>query len=181
MDYSALKKNIFDEIEEGQIKLGYREEEIRLYYPRASLCLLLGEELDAARMIAALEEFSRATADELGGVMVSRRKERFCLTVPAPGVRYVYEHTPREGFLVDFIALMGRHGCTMDEVRQLFRRYSERVYEERIQDGEFDWLICFEDGTPSDYFYCLTDEGHHMIYHRFTRADYEAMYGQAGL
>ena len=40
--------------------------------------------------------------------------------------------------------------------------------------GEFDYLLEFEDGKPDAFVYCITDEGCHLTYHRFTREDYEA-------
>ena len=49
----ALKKSIVDAIEEGQLKLGYREETIRLYYPLSSLCTLMHRPMDAAEMTRA--------------------------------------------------------------------------------------------------------------------------------
>ena len=44
MDYSRLEKGIMDFIQEEQVKLGYRKEKIRLYYPLSSLKHFLGEE-----------------------------------------------------------------------------------------------------------------------------------------
>ena len=44
----------------------------------------------------------------------------------------------------------------------------------RMHNGEFDWLISFEDGQPDAYRYCIADEGCHLTYHRFTKEDYEA-------
>ena len=35
-------------------------------------------------------------------------------------------------------------------------------------------LLEFEDGKPDAYVYCITDEGCHLTYHRFTKDDYEA-------
>ena len=43
--FDALKKSMIDAIEEGQLKLGYRDETIRLYYPLESLCALTGKRL----------------------------------------------------------------------------------------------------------------------------------------
>ena len=37
----------------------------------------------------------------------------------------------------------------------------------------FVFLVYFEDGIPDDYRYCLSLEGEHMIYHKFTPEDYE--------
>lgn len=174
MEFEKLHQNIIDVIEEGQIKLGYREEEIRLYYPLGSLCAFLGEAMDGEAMQAALERFAGAQADTLGKLAVSHCGERFELIVPAQGVAYVHAHTNPQGFLTAFIRLVERHGTTIDDVIALFKRYSSRVHVERANHGEFDVLVYFEDGTPSDFYYCLTDEGCHVIYHRFTKADYEA-------
>jgi hypothetical protein len=41
---------------------------------------------------------------------------------------------------------------------------------------DFDYLVYFEDGRPDAFRYCLTQEGHHIIYHRFTADDYNDFY-----
>ena len=121
--FDALKKSMIDAIEEGQLKLGYRDETIRLYYPLESLCALTGKKLDAAQMMRELEAFF--TEDEA-------------------------------------------------ELLAVFNRYGDRVHVEELHNGEFDWLISFEDGQPDAYRYCIADEGCHLTYHRFTKEDYEA-------
>lgn len=40
-------------------------------------------------------------------------------------------------------------------------------------NGEFDYLIRFEDDLQDEYVYCFKDEGCYMTYHRFLREDYE--------
>ena len=67
----ALKKSIVDAIEEGQLKLGYREETIRLYYPLSSLCTLMHQSMDAAQMTRALTTFSEQVKGELGEIEVA--------------------------------------------------------------------------------------------------------------
>ena len=67
----ALKKSIVDAIEEGQLKLGYREETIRLYYPLSSLCTLMHQSMDAAEMTRALTTFSEQVKGELGEIEVA--------------------------------------------------------------------------------------------------------------
>ena len=99
----ALKKSIVDAIEEGQLKLGYREETIRLYYPLSSLCTLMHQSMDAAQMTRALTTFSEQVKGELGEIEVSRKGERFCLAVGPKGAAWVHEHTDPSGFLA-FIA-----------------------------------------------------------------------------
>lgn len=174
MNMDALRRNIFDVVQEGQIKLGYQEEEIRLYYPLGSLCTLLGEAMDVPRMQAALEAFGEAQRDTLGEISAAHDGERFELTIPPQGVAYIHAHTDSDGFLSEFIRLIERHGTRIGDVRALFERYSEHVHAEELHNGEFDYLFYFEDGVPSDFYYCITDEGCHLIYHRFTRTDYEA-------
>lgn len=169
----ALYNNIVDVIEEGQIKLGYRRETIRLYYPLASLCAFAGEQMDARQMEEALARFAAAHRDTLGDVEISRKGERFCIAVPPEGAQYVHGRTDASGFLTAFIRAIERHGTTMEELLALFRQYGE-VHVEALHNGEFDYLLYFEDGVPDDYRYCITDEGCHLTYHRFTRADYEA-------
>ena len=63
--FDALKKSMIDAIEEGQLKLGYRDETIRLYYPLESLCALTGKKLVASLMMRELDEFFNDDEAEL--------------------------------------------------------------------------------------------------------------------
>lgn len=174
MNTEKLFCNMVDVIEEGQLKLGYREETIRLYYPLDSLNLFFGLSLDAQGMMDSLNEFSKAYADRLGEIAVSRKGKRFCLAVAPRGAAYVHAQTKEDGFLARFIAMIARHGTKLEDVIALFKAYSDCVSVHRIEGGEFDVLIRFEDGKPDAYYYCITDEGCHLTYHRFTKEDYEA-------
>lgn len=57
----------------------------------------------------------------------------------------------------------------MDELLAVFNRYGDRVHVEELHNGEFDWLISFEDGQPDAYRYCIADEGCHLTYHGLRR------------
>ena len=174
MNTEKLFGSIADAIEEGQLKLGYREETIRLYYPLDSLNRLLGTQHDAAGMMDALAAFSQAYADRLGGVAVSRKGKRFCIAVPPEGAAYIHAGTDPNGFLARFIDLIARHGTRIGDVIALFEAFSPRVSVQVLHNGEIDYLIRFEDGQPDAYYYCIADEGCHLTYHRFSREDYEA-------
>jgi hypothetical protein len=78
--------------------------------------------------------------------------------------------------LYDFIETVSKHGVSIEEVIAQFRRYSEHVHVERVSNGDFDYLVYFEDGQPDSFRYCLTQEGSHVIYHRFTVEDYKDFY-----
>ena len=173
VDFTGLEKNIIEVIQEEQIKLGYRSELIRLYYPITSLNRFFHTDAAEKEMSELLAEFSKKTVQTLGGVEISNKGERFCIAIPLSGVDYVHEHTNGSEFISSFIETIGKHGCTIDELLQQFHRYSDHVHVERTTHGEFDYLVYFEDGVPDDYRYCITDEGCHLIYHRFTPEDYE--------
>ncbi len=160
-------------MKEEQVKLGYRSETIRLYYPLGSLNKFLGRKLSAEEMLEALSPFCDEAKEEFGALEISFSGDRFCFKIPPEGVERIHQKLDDSEFIVAFIRLIEKHGCTMDELIALFYRYSNRVHVEKTEHGEFDYLIYFEDGIPDDYRYCLADEGGHIIYHRFTIEDYE--------
>lgn len=174
MDTAALRQNIIDVIEEGQLKLGYREETIRLYYPLDSLNAFMGADMDARQMTQALEAFAQEERDTLGEIGISRKGKRFCFAVPPQGAAYVHERTDRSGFLAQFIAMIAQHGTQIGDIVSLMKRFGGGLVMQRLDNGEFDYLLYFEDGRPDAYRYCIKDEGCHLTYHRFTKADYEA-------
>ncbi len=172
MDYSKLENNMIEIIKEEQIKLGYRRETIRLYYPLLSLNRLLGTDCDVNSMYAVLYSFCDHVRARLGQIDVSNQAERFCFAISEQGSEYVHEHMENTEFIRDLIHTVSRHGVKMDEVLQLFHKYSDKVHVEKFSSGEFDYLVYFEDGQPDDFRYCFTDEECHIIYHRFTADDY---------
>ncbi len=173
MDFSELIKNIIDIIKEEQIKLGYRKEEIRLYYPLDSLNRLIKSECNISEMIGMLHAFSKEVIPMFGDVSVTNDADRFCIYLPPKATEYVYHNTEKSGFLYDFIDMISRHGVSIEDILALFQRYSENVHCEKNTTSDFDYLIYFEDGQPDAYWYCLKEEVGHMIYHRYTKADYE--------
>lgn len=176
MDFAALEKNLIGVISEQQIKLGYRSEKVRLYYPLTSLNQILKTEDTFMQMLDHLEEFGQYTKKTLGKVEISSDGERFCLAVPPRGSDYIHAVAERNMFLHEFIQTIRRHGVTPKEVKEVFLKYSDKVHAEKIKDADFDYLLYFEDGEPDDYRYCLSDEAGHLTYHRFTKEDYEALF-----
>jgi len=176
MDFTRLKKNISDIIKEQQIKLGYRKEAVRLYYPLQSLNRLLGTELNENEMQSVLESFAESVEDEFGNINISCNNGRFCFLFPEKASEYIHTHAEEKGFLHDFITAVSKHNISVDEIVEVFKKYSDCVHFEKVDNGEFDYLIYFENGEPDDYRYCLTDEGDHIIYHRFTLEDYNDFY-----
>lgn len=173
MDFARLENHIIDVIKEEQVKLGYRSETIRLYYPLTSLNRFLSGAFDIVRMTDTLHAFSDEVNDRLGAIGISNNGERFCLAIPPQGVDYVHTHMKDDEFICDFIRTIEKHGCTIEDILQQFHKHSDHVHFEKTDHNEFDYLIYFEDEKPDSFRYCITDEGVHMIYHRFTVEDYE--------
>ncbi len=172
-DYKALENSLIDIIKEEQIKLGYKSETIRLYYPMDSIQHLLGITGTAEELKEVLNQFCRQVIGTLGGVTYTNRDNRFCMIIPPEGVTYVHEKVAENHFLKDFIQKIGEHACALEDILEVFHRYSDHVLCEPMTNGEFDYKIMFEDGKPDHYRYCIKFEGCHAIYHRFTKADYE--------
>jgi hypothetical protein len=175
MDYKALEKNVIGVVSEQQIKLGYRSEVVRLYYPLSSLNNILRTDYTFMQMLTCLEEFGEYVRERMGRIEVTSDGERFCLVVSPQGSDYIHAYVEKNGFLREFIETIRKHGCTLQEILSVFKKYSKNVHAEKVNNGEFDYLIYFEDGSPDDYRYCLTMEENHMIYHRFSPADYEQL------
>ena len=173
MDFYRLERNIIDLIEEQQLKLGYLKETIRLYYPLASLNNFLGKKCDEDEMRVLLQQFSDKCQGELGKVGITNSDERFCLAIPPEGAEYVHNRFNKNGFLAQLIDAVRNHSCTLEQLLEIFNRHSKSVHMEKMSNGEFDYLIYFEDGKPDNYRYCVVLEGNHVTYHRYTPEDYK--------
>ena len=82
MNIVKLEKNLRDLILEEQVKLGYRKELLRLYYPLSSLNHLLEVDCTEEEMLERMKEFSEATRAHFGGITASSKQERFCIQIP---------------------------------------------------------------------------------------------------
>lgn len=173
MNCGKLERNIIDAIEEQQLKLGYLKETVRLYYPLSSLNRFLGTDCGTEEMKQKLQAFVADTREHLGGVTITNKGERFCIAVPPDGTEYIHNHMNADGFLADLIGTVRKHGAVLDEVLEQFYKHSKQVRVEKMENGEFDYLVYFENGEPDNYRYCISVEAEHVIYHRYTAEDYE--------
>ena len=148
MNFKKLENNLLDMIQEQQVKIGYMSGVTRFYYPLQSLNRLLGTELTEEEMQHAMEKFSDHACDRLGKVTASSKNGRFCITLPPQASDYVHENRKPSEFLVRFIGTVARHGCTLDEVMDVFHAYSDHVHMEKTTGTGFDYLVYFEDGIP---------------------------------
>ena len=158
MGYDKLERNLIDIIKEEQAKLGFFRDDIRLYYPLSSLNHFFDAADTADEMQARLEVLPASITDKLGDIEVSHKGDRFCFHIPQQGTVYVHNNTAGNEFIKELVNLVGRHGCTMDEILDLFHTHSDNVITEEMDNGEFDRLIRFGDKPDDTYYYCFKDE-----------------------
>ncbi len=182
-----LKTHIIDTIKEWQIKIGYREGNMKLYYPGESLAFLLGvraekENCKIADLEGALRDFCKSCEPELGQISVSGDWERYCLTIPAKGCAYVAEQIPKPEFLPKFLEVITVPGNSMEEVRQCFADYGKSknidFKEDRIEESHHSHVgsaFFFFDATADEYVYWVEENEFGLNYHRFTREEYRKL------
>lgn len=174
MEFENLKNSIIDNIVESQVKIGYENTQIGLYYPTDSVKRLLNTDCTAESLKTALDEFGGMYADTLGEITVLAEGDRICFLIPAKGAEYVHTAAADRGFIEDFINTI-RGGCTIEDILSVFGKYSDNVVCRKPNSGEFEYLIYFADGKPDSYRYCIEFEMGRAVYHRFTPADYDAL------
>ena len=172
MGFKRLEKNLIDIIKEEQAKLGFRKEEIRLYYPLISLNHFFEADDDVDEMQTRLEQFPEEVKKKLGDICVTHKKDRFCLHIPEQGSVYVHEHTTENEFIKKLVELMMNHGIKKEDILAIFQKEAKDIRVGDMHNGEFDFWVRFPEENEDEYYYCFKDEGCHMIYHRFLPEDY---------
>ena len=191
MNTAALERHIIDTVKEWQMKIGYRSEEMKLYYPDVSLAglLELSDGWDETALKSALTEFSKETAPRLGGVQISNVKDRYCVAVPAAGCTYIHENEPDSAFLRSFLDVITGLEPSMQAVEQCFADAAAAGNEAYVkEDREAEGLgivfyFCAEKDakqTPEDskidaYVYCVEEDDFGITYHRFSWSDFQKL------
>ena len=177
MGRERLEKNLTDQMKEAQLKLGYEEETMRLYYPVASLNLLLGTDCEkAGEMKETLEKLFAEPKSGLGKLEFAVRAGRIEVSVPPEGARYVHEHMGDVAFLREIVSLFSDpHGKSVKDVKQVFGKFGAYVCEQMPEGSDFDEVLYFKDPSVDEYYYCVKEEMGHLIYHRFLKEDYRMM------
>ena len=177
MNINQMEKNICDTVKEWQMKLGYQEEAMSLYYPMASLEDLLEVSVrNEEEMQARLEEFNAVTEVRLGRLDISHDKDRFCLKLSKEGIRYIHESWEESAFLKAFLKVVTEDGCSLAQIRETFAAFGSDVVEVHQEEEEgMEHLFYFASGKPDEYVYCIHLDEFGATYHRFTRKDYEKL------
>ena len=177
MGKERLEQNLIDQMKEAQLKLGFEEETMRLYYPVASLNLLLGTNCETAKeMVAELTDLFADGTGVLGAMSFRVSAGRIEVSVPPAGARYVHEHMGDVAFLKAIIDLFSNpHDKSVEDVKAVFEKFGAYVCEEMPEGSDFDEALHFEDPSVDEYYYCVKEEMGHLIYHRFLKEDYQKL------
>ena len=176
--------NIADQVKESQLKLGFADETIRLYYLASSMALLCGrstDDADAAELAGTLASHPGLQGTPLGALgFEAVAGNRVCVTVPPEGARWVHEQLPDPPFLAAIVDLFGHGGpCPREDVEALFARFGSFIVRDMPADAGFDYTARFADPGVDPYLYCFKDEMGHTIYHRFTEGDFRLRWPEA--
>ncbi len=174
MDFGRLEKNITDQIKEAQLKLGYAEETVRLYYPLSSLNALLRADVGTEKEMCALLSQGFGGEERLGRLTFRAHAGRIEIGISPQGARYVHEQVATPAFLRELITLFQtQHAPSLERICEVFGKYDDGfVCEEMPEGSDFDYVIYFADGRVDEYYYCVKMEMGHTIYHRFMKEDY---------
>lgn len=178
-----LERHIIDTVKEWQTKIGYREGNMKLYYPANSLADLLGIAEETKENTAdALTGFCREAETRLGRISVSESGGRYCLDIPAKGCAYIAANEPEPEFLKRLLSVITKEGNTLKQVRECFETYAAEQgcdYVEEAMDtgeGHGGHVFYFTDLTTDAYAYCVEENEFGLGYHRFTLSDYRKGY-----
>lgn len=172
----TLEKHVIDTMKEWQMKIGNFDSDLRLYYPKASLCDYLGldREIENEILAQTVEKYFADHGEVLGKICVEAGQERFCILVGKEGCDYVEQNVPEPEFLTEFLEVLKNQD--MSGVHKCFegyaKRYGTKVCIEKEEEGT---VFYFEDEKIDPYWYCVDENEFGITYHRFTKSDYENM------
>lgn len=167
MEPGELEELVVSTIQETQVKLGESGGAESLYLPLSSI----DPDEDAAAIRALLDRFEEDARPRLGDVVCDVLEGRVRITVPEEGGRYVagLPVSPVLRLMVDSVM----DGSSVDDLKgKLAEGFPGHVWRDVDGDG-FEHIVFFEDGTDPSV-YCIGTECCRLVYHRFSRRDYEA-------
>lgn len=171
----TLEKHVLDTMKEWQLKIGSLDQDIRLYYPKKSLCEFLEVEdiIEIDKLVKAVTEYLQSKAAFLGDITTTAAGDRLCIEIRKDGCQYVEQFVEEPEFLKLFLEVLKRQ--KMEEMIYLFEEYAKKEGTTYIVDKEQDGLgtvLYFADSRVDPYVYCLEEDDFGITYHRFARNDY---------
>lgn len=170
--FYRLHNSITSTIYEGIVKIGYEKNtSISIYYDLDLLNYLLDTNFQSPE--ACLDYLHAYTADlnqTEAFISVHLVKNRFQFTVLSYGIERILSEYEQKPFLKELVALVRNHNFTLDDVKNLFQKYSSNYICQEIQEEEFQYVFSFEDKALDEYVYCFNLND--CYYHRLLPYDY---------
>lgn len=169
-----LERNLIDNILESEVKLGRIGTSLTLYYPGSSLAELL--DCSEEELPVKLAEFPEKGTEYLGNIVIEQiddSGERFSVRIPAEGLDRVYADFQPSDFTKEFVKEIRNPGNTLEDIAELFHRYSQDVVINQINPDE--WVFSFCDDAVDAYVYHIEQNVFGLEYHRFTKESYRKM------
>ncbi|MGN0350029.1 MAG: DUF3877 family protein [Roseburia sp.] len=170
----TLEKHIVDTMKEWQMKIGSLDSNMRLYYPKNSLCgyLDLESEIGNDALKEYIKNYLSNHASYLGEITISYEQDRFCFLVRKQGCDYVEQNVPEPEFLGKFLKVLKMQN--MKEIIGLFQEYAKQhgtKVGSRKEDNGLGTVLYFEDENVEPYVYCIEENEFGVTYHRFVKSD----------
>lgn len=172
----TLEKHVIDTMKEWQIKMGSFDMDIRLYYPKTSLCryMEMEKDIDNAALVQKIEEYIGAVMPYLGTVLITVKNDRFCIRISKEGCEYVEKNVPMPKFLAGLLEELKVQ--QLDSMVSYFEKYAAihntRLFKKTDED-DGGTILYFADENVEPYVYCIDQNEFGISYHRFTREEYK--------
>jgi hypothetical protein len=172
--FKDLEENIETTIYEGLLKLGYQNNEsFSIYYDLDLLNYLMGAAFESnEECLIYLQEFITFVNPRFIKLRIVLERNRFRFTVPWEGIAYIYRKNENNLFLKELIQTVNSHSFTLEDILEVFHRYSEDYICEEIDNSEFQYVIYFKDSSMDKFKYCFTFDQMGGYYHRLLDFSY---------
>lgn len=173
----TLEKHITDTMKEWQLKMDSFDSDIRLYYPKSSLCryLKVSTDIEHDMLSRKIEQYFLENAKYLGNVNVSAAKDRFCIQVGKEGCNYVEQNVPNPELLPGFLEVIKEQKMQgiLDFCEEYAKKHGTNVCVQK--ENESETVVFFENEDVEPYVYCIDQNEFGITYHRFTREEYQEL------
>ena len=172
--FEHLKKNIYDYIYEGMVKLGYdKGKSVSIFYQKGLLAWLLNT--DENSIDSLIPDFKDYVKKYLGDVKIEKGSERYKVTVPYEGVLEIAESYKDHTFLKKLVDTLGKKDCTIYDIENVFKCISPDYVKEEVDNSEFQYVFYFKDKSIDEFRYCFSFDMLGKYYHRLLDYDYESV------
>ena len=171
----TLERHVIDTMKEWQLKMGSFDSNIRLYYPKESICCYLNKDMDIDNELLCreIELYFAQHTEYLGRVKVSVEHDRFCVLVEKDGCSYVEKNISMPEFLSGLLDVLKEQN--MDSMSAYFEEYAASYNTMLCKETDEDdggSIFYFADENVEPYVYCIDQNEFGITYHRFTREEY---------